>query len=467
MKRLLTLLLSLLMVLTLFGCSKQPANSGSAGGGGGSADAGNTGDAADAPGQEFPDREQLTFWFWGAATNHQEHMKKVLCDWYNNSQDKYELSLEFRATVDADIPVALAAGQGPDIVYVSGPSYTATFAQEGLVLDLTPYSEQYGWNDRLLDIAYQACTLDGKLYCLPGGLLVGGLFYNKDVFADEGWSVPATMDELITTLDAAKEKGYYPLAAGNKGWKPCNDNFSSMIIGSYLPGSYIYNALTGQGSFSDPAIVDAVQKSADWYQAGYLAGNDYVNLESSEVMQSLCNKKAAMVAAVSQYFQWIDPEYADSIGFTAMPNTYSDHDVYMVALPCEFAINANSKAPDECAKILDYMMSSEFVMAMNEVWPAYWNIPVKDLADADASTLTGLSKTCLEVVQKAIPDVDAGYFTYHPTTFYPSATDTVFQDIDTVWQGVMTAEQFCDTVAAELENDIAKNLVPPLAKPAV
>ena len=236
----------------------------------------------------------------------------------------------------------LAAGQGPDIVYVSGPSYTATFAQEGLVLDLTPYSEQYGWNDRLLDIAYQACTLDGKLYCLPGGLLVGGLYYNKDVFAEEGWNVPTTMDELISTMDAAKEKGYYPLAAGNKGWKPCNDNFSSMIIGSYLPGSYIYNALTGQGSFTDPAIVDAIQKSADWYQAGYLAGNDYVNLESSEVMQSLCNKKAAMVSAVSQYFQWVDPEYADSIGFTAMPNTYSDHDVYMVALPCEFAINANS-----------------------------------------------------------------------------------------------------------------------------
>lgn len=237
MKRLLSLLLSLLMLLTLFGCS----NSGNTGGNGGSA----AGDKAGAPGQEFPEREQLTFWFWGAATNYQEHMKKVLCDWYNNSQDKYELSLEFRATVDADIPVALAAGQGPDIMYVSGPSYTATFAQEGLVLDLTPYSEQYGWNDRLLDIAYQACTLDGKLYCLPGGLLVGGLYYNKDVFAEEGWNVPTTMDELISTMDAAKEKGYYPLAAGNKGWKPCNDNFSSMIIGSYLPGSYIYNALTG------------------------------------------------------------------------------------------------------------------------------------------------------------------------------------------------------------------------------
>ena len=54
MKRLLSLLLSLLMLLTLFGCS----NSGNTGGNGGSA----AGDKAGAPGQEFPEREQLTFW---------------------------------------------------------------------------------------------------------------------------------------------------------------------------------------------------------------------------------------------------------------------------------------------------------------------------------------------------------------------------------------------------------------------
>ena len=44
---------------------------------------------------------------------------------------------------------------------------------------------------------------------------------------------------------------------------------------------------------------------------------------------------------------------------------------------------------------------------------------------------------------------------------------TAFEDIDTVWQGVLSAEQFCQTVAAELTSDIEKNLVPPLAVPAV
>ena len=466
MKKLLALLLAMMMLLSAAGCSQSDGGTTeTTGGDTGAGDTTGT-ETADVV-REYPDREAIYFWFWGASTEQQEHMKTVLCDWYNSSQDQYELILEFRATVDADIPVALAGGQGPDIVYASGPSYTATYAQEGLVLDLTPYAEQYGWSDRILDVMYDSCTLDGKLYSLPGGLLIGGLFYNKEIFEEEGWEVPTDMDSLIATMDAAKEAGYYPLGAGNKGWKPCNDHFSSMIMNSYLPTSYIYNALTGEISFDDPAIVDAVQKTADWYQAGYLAGEDYVNLDSSEVMQTLTTKKSAMVSAPSLYFQWIDAAYADSIGFTSMPNTYSDHNVYNVSMTSNYAINANTTKPDECAKILDHMYSAEFVSEMNEGWAAYWNLPIKELGELDTANLTGLAKTCLDAVKEAIPEIDAGYFSYHPSTFYPAATMTAFEDIDTVWQGVLSAEQFCQTVTAELTSDIEKNLVPPLAVPAV
>src|SRR5215208_4048631 len=60
------------------------------------------------------ERQPVTMWFWGAPPEHQETMKAVLIDPYNASQDKYELSVEFRNTVDKDISVALAANEGPD-----------------------------------------------------------------------------------------------------------------------------------------------------------------------------------------------------------------------------------------------------------------------------------------------------------------------------------------------------------------
>ena len=435
------------------------------------ADAGTEPSAAAEVVRDFPDREQISMWFWGPAPDYQEHFKKVLVDWYNASQDKYELTIEFRNTVDVDMPRALAANNAPDIVYASGPSYTAVYAGEDLVLDLNAYSEQYGWKDRTLGVMYDACTLDGKLYSIPGGMNMGGLFYNKKTFEDKGWTVPTTVDELETLLEAAKADGMYPLAAGNKGWKPCNDHFSSMIINHLGSPSLFYDALTGETSFNTPEMVAAVQKSADWFQAGYFAGDDYVNLDSQEAVQTLQDGRSAILMAPSLYIQFLAQSFlgddADNVGFAPMPTVGADKDVYDVAMNCNFSINASSKYADECAKILDYMLTGEFGGKMTEGWPGYWAVPVTDMLNYDASSMTGLSKLTMDVLQSSIPSINDGYFAMHPSTFFPSATVTAFEDVDTVWQGVMSAEDFCKCVDAELQNDISEGLVCPLAKPAL
>lgn len=414
-------------------------------------------------------KQQLTMWFWGAATPYQEAMKDILIGWYDNSQDKYELNIEFRNTVDKDIPVALASGAGPDIVYASGPSYTSVYVQEGLVKDLTPYAEQYGWKDRVLSVMYNACTVDGQLYSVPGGMCIGGLYYNKSLFNEKGWEPPETWDEMIALFENAQAAGLYPLGAGNKGWKPCNEHFGSMIINHIGGGKLFYDALVGNTSFDTPAMQAAVAESAAWYQKGYLAGNDYENFDSQEVMQLLADKRCAMVMAPSLYTQFAGQSFIDNpddVGFVPMPSLTIDEAVYDVSLNCNFSINANTKAPDECAKILDYMLSDDFAIKMTAKWPGYWTVPIKGLVDADASDLTGLSKMSIETFQNAIKQIDKGYFAYHPSTFFPNATVTAFRDIDTVWANVVDAKAFCKTVATELTAEIKEGLVCPLVEPA-
>lgn len=468
MKRILAILLVCFMALGLFACtSTQPATQDNA------ATTDETA-ATQAPAAENPTtdaaRKQITFWFWGAATPYQETMVNVLCGWYNKSQSEYELVMEFRNTVDTDIPVALAAGAAPDIIYASGPSYTSTYAQEGLVLDLNAYADQYGWKDRVLSVMYDACTVDGKLYSIPGAMVVGGLYYNKELFAEKGWQAPTTWDEMIALFDAAQADGIYALGAGNKGWKPCNIHFGSMVINHTLAPSAMYDALSGTSSFDTPDMVSAVQISADWYKKGYFAGQDYVNLDSMEVMQLLADKRCAMVMAPTLYTQFVaqstlanNPE---AVGFVPMPSTYTDEPIYDVSMTSNYAINAATQYPDECAKILDYMLTPEFVVEMTKGWPGYWTIPIKELANVDTSSLTGLSLFTIDCVKNAIPYIDKGNFAYHPSTFFPPATVTAFTDIDTVWQGVVTAEQYCATVAKELAAEIAAKLICPLAKPA-
>ena len=217
-------------------------------------------------------------------------------------------------------------------------------------------------------------------------------------------------------------------------------------------------------------MVEAVNVSKEWYDKGYLAGEDYVNLDSQEVMQLLADKRCAMIMAPSLYTQFAAQSFLgeeqDKVGFIPMPSYNTEEDVYDVSLNCNFSINAATKYADECAKILDYMLTGEYAVKMTEGWPGYWTTPIKELVEYDASSLTGLSGMSIVAFQNAIPQIDKGYFAFHPSTFFPSATVTAFEDVDTVWQGVMDAETFCTTVAMELESDIEQNLVCPLVEPS-
>ena len=85
-------------------------------------------------------------------------------DKYNASQDEYQLVVEFRQSVDSDMTTALAANQGPDIVYGSGPAFVMPLVEAGKLENLDEYSKQYGWEDKILQPYYESGTVNGNLY---------------------------------------------------------------------------------------------------------------------------------------------------------------------------------------------------------------------------------------------------------------------------------------------------------------
>ena len=167
-------------------------------------------------------------------------------------------------------------------------------------------------------------------------MLIGGLYYNKDIFEKNSWDVPTTWDEMLELFEKADAEGMYPLGAGNKGWKPCNDHFSSMIINHYSGADVFYNVLTGKESFDNERMIEGVEKTKEWYDKGYLSGDDYVNLDSQEVIQLLADERCAMVMAPSLYTQFVGQSFVgddvDKVGFAPMPSYYIDEDIYDVSI---------------------------------------------------------------------------------------------------------------------------------------
>lgn len=413
------------------------------------------------------EKKPITMWFWGASDYQREAMDKYLIQGFNESQDEYELVVEYRASVDNDVTVALSGGGGPDIVYGSGPSFVAGYAAEGLLENLDSYAEKYGWKDNMLSAHYDACTVNGSLYSIPGGMTTGGIFYNKQLLADNGWDIPETYQDVIDIMEAAKELGLYGGLSGAKDWRPTNEVYVSMMMTSVAGPEAYYKVLTGEQKWNSPEAVEAMNVLNEWYQNGYLAGEDYWNLDFNEAAQLLVEGKSPFFFAGLNVFQFVKnvatEEQCDNIGYLLLPDYKGRDTSAALGTMCSFSINAKSENKDGAAAVLDWMLQPEFSENMSSEWPGYWGMPIKSLAEIDIDKYEGIYKEYLIACQNIAAAIDKGNFGYAATTCYSPGTLERCYDIDAVWFGDITVEEYLDSMDEAYAEDVeaGKTLVFP------
>jgi len=451
---------AIMMLSSLSGCSGSSSETGgkATGADGGSSQAGSSGD-------KIP----LSMWFWGSNTDQQAALSETLVDKFNAENPDYELTVEYRSSVNKDIAVALAANQGPDIVYESSPSLAMTYIEAGKYADLTEYSQQYGWQDKLIKPMYDSGTVNGKLYSIPMGLNIIGIVYNKRVLDENGWQVPATLEELTAIMDEAMEKGMYASVTGNKGWKETNEDYSSLFLTNFAGPEDVYKALTGDQKWNSANIVYALEQSAEWYNKGYLC-SDYVNLDWGESAQLLSDGGAPFFFGPLKFIQnlvmFCVDDNRDDFQFCVFPSGRDGVDPsYTIGATGILAVNANTQYKDKAAEFINMLISEEFVMEMAEKWPGYWGVPLTTLNEIDTSGFEGLPKYYMEAIVTASSEIEKGNFGYYCSSYFPPETFNYFVNIDTVWFGESTAEELLDSVDVAFEKELAAGLVPPVPKP--
>jgi len=417
-------------------------------------------------------REPITLWFWGAPPNLQDAFQKVLVEPFNASQDKYELQMDYNNDVDNNVRTAVLAGEGPDLVYTSGPSYIAPLAKAGALEPMDAYAEKFGWSDRLLKPVLDTCVQLGHLYCMPPALISDGMFYNKALLAEKGWAVPTTMAELETIMKAAQAEGLYASVTGNKGWQPVNENYASIFINNMVGPAQFYEILSTGKGWDSPEMTAAIDESARWFKAGYLGGNDYFSLNFDESISLVSQKKSPFFFAPSIGFQWATNYFtgptSEDFGFAPIPQMRADlpYPIYDLGVAFTLSINANSKVKDGAAEVLDLIFTPEFAANMAKVWPGYWGIPLKEFPTDPSAT--GLTKSFLEAMTAMTTAVDKGTFGYKIGTFFPPATSQVmFEDIESVWLDKMTSADMLAKASTTYADEMSKGLTQTLPKPAM
>ena len=229
MKKILSVLLAAVMVLgMLAGCSSNP---------GGEASKEPDPTKAPDPAQSEPANEpagkpmegqtvKVAALSSGYIDAYPEMWAEVCAAFEEETGAKVELVLE--KNLEAVIGPSMQGGDYPDAVLCATgrpDGLTEQFIKDKLIADITDVlsmnvpGEDKKVSDKLLG-GFTDTTLtnpygDGKTYLAPMFYSPCGLFYNADLFAKNGWTVPATWDEMWALADQLPEGQYlftYPTA---------------------------------------------------------------------------------------------------------------------------------------------------------------------------------------------------------------------------------------------------------------
>ena len=149
--------------------------------------------------------------------------------------EKYgvELVVELNAAIRDNFQTAAPTGEGPDIIVIAHDQ-AGTLVSNGLLapVDLGEKADQF------VQIAKDACTIDGVLYCMPYATENLGFFYNTDMVA----TPPTTWDEVVTMGEALKAAGKvdYIMALTGTTYDiyPLQTAFGGYIFGKNADGSW-------------------------------------------------------------------------------------------------------------------------------------------------------------------------------------------------------------------------------------
>jgi raffinose/stachyose/melibiose transport system substrate-binding protein len=419
-----------------------------------------TGDGVDAA----PEPVEITVWYSQGLTS--ECRKVEAVDTFNESQDGVFVNVEFKATAESLRP-ALAAGEGPDVVQLGGPVFAAELALAGQLLPLDDYAAEFNWGDLFHEWGYNVGLVEGKLYSLAQELETLVLFYNKTVFEENGWTPPTNMAEFQELAAVVDSAGYIPFAGQSGQCSLCNEWYVGEFLNHVAGPELVYQALIGEVPWTHPDFVQSIDIHNDLMQAGYYMGS--LERFQAATFDEFTTAFATGEAVMNMEGTWFYGREADYFGegtdhgnewdWVPMPSV-SGETIFSIGLGGTQSISANSENPREAAMFLNHYFSPEVQGRLLSVCN-YGTAPVRGVSDF----MEGVDPR-MQAIFAAMNDAfEQGIYGYTLWTFFPPKTDTyMHEELEKVWSGQMTAEEYMAGIEEIFQEELAAGEVPPTPK---
>ncbi len=350
---------------------------------------------------------------------------------------------------ETEINVRLAGGNAPDVIDFPQPGLLTSLANKGELTPLTAAVAKHttsdfigGWSDY--------SSVGGKVYAIPARNSIKSLvWYSPKMFADKGYKIPTTLDELKALSDQIVKDGGTPWCIGAEsgvatGWVLTDwiEDFMLRLEGEKVYDQWVNHTI----AFNDPKVKEVVDAVGAYVKnADYLGGADLVKAIATTKFQDgglpILSGKCYMHRQAS-FYSGIWPK-GTKIG--------ADGDVNVFYLPSKSAspkymlgagdLYAAGNAKPETMDVLLYTGSADYQLAeilkRGDLSPLK-NIDTTKITDPFVKQLSDLQKSA-DVFRFDGSDlmpgaVGAGTFWTEVTAWViGGSTDTFLNNVEKSW----------------------------------
>ncbi|UJW75296.1 ABC transporter substrate-binding protein [Rhizobium sp. SL42] len=290
----------------------------------------------------------------------------VTVKWNNFDHEGYKSAIRNFLTADA-----------PDVVAWYAGNRMEPFVKAGLFEDVTDVWTANGLDEQLKSSA-PSMTIDGKKWGMPYTYYQWGIYYRKDIFAEQGITPPKTWAELLAASEKLKAAGITPFTIGTKALWPTGGWFDYLNL--RVNGYEFHMELTsGKVPYTDPRVKAVFEKWGELVKAGYFIDN-HAAIDWQDAVPQLVQGKAAMYLmgnfAVATFKEGGLKE--EQIGFLQFPEITPGIPVAEEAPTDTFHIPSGAKNKEDAKKFLAYLASPAVQTKMNAT---LGQLPVNNTAE--------------------------------------------------------------------------------------
>lgn len=376
---------------------------------------------------------------WEHDYSFEDSLEQII-EGFSEQYPNVEVDYEIKSGGDyySLLQTAIQSGSGPDLFWTNG---TATTNMPDLVSNnvCEDLSDKVDFSF-MTDSAMELATIDDGIYSVPWMTMdTRTVFYNKDMFAENGWEVPTTFSEFEDLLAAVRDAGIVPISLAHDSW---------CMLFAYEPIMAAYDVEYTKGLQDYTSKADgegargALKKMIEWADAGYFGENWTGVIDNSAQILAFTTGSAAMDIAGSWDATTImENNPGLNLGAFAIPS--EDGVTGLVGTSANgFSVNAASESLDAAVAFANYCASKE----AQTIWVQSQGA-VSGSPEIEASTEIAreISESGQDNTYRSWQNVLSSYSsTGNASTVWDS-------DFTKPFDGEMTADEFMDEIAAEME----------------